>query len=155
VELTGRQAQVVADGFRQAIDEAKYRIHACAILPDHVHLVIGAHPRDIRVAVGHLKSRATRQLRTRGSWHDDARPLWGAHGWNVRLLTLDDVLRAIQYVEENPLKEGKRRQRWSFVVPFDLELAVQTASQVTRRMGAKQQLGGAAMRSTSERRRQV
>jgi hypothetical protein len=25
---------------------------------------------------------------------------------------------AIRYVEDNPLKEGKRRQKWSFVKPF-------------------------------------
>jgi hypothetical protein len=29
------------------------------------------------------------------------------------------VRRAILYVEDNPLKEGKPRQRWSFVTPFD------------------------------------
>jgi hypothetical protein len=28
------------------------------------------------------------------------------------------VARAVRYVEDNPLKEGKRRQRWSFVVPY-------------------------------------
>ena len=31
----------------------------------------------------------------------------------------NDIRRAIQYVEENPIKEGKPRQRWSFVTPFD------------------------------------
>jgi len=25
---------------------------------------------------------------------------------------------AIRYVEENPVREGKRRQNWSFVTPF-------------------------------------
>jgi hypothetical protein len=30
----------------------------------------------------------------------------------------EDVVRAIRYVENNPVKEGKRRQRWSFVEPF-------------------------------------
>jgi hypothetical protein len=29
-----------------------------------------------------------------------------------------DIARAIRYVEKNPVKEGKRRQQWSFVVPW-------------------------------------
>jgi REP-associated tyrosine transposase len=80
VQLNGEQALVIIDGFRTAIKEANYKVHACAILPDHVHLVIGAHRRGIRTIVGHLKSRATRQLRMHGPWHNDGRPLWGAHG---------------------------------------------------------------------------
>jgi hypothetical protein len=35
--------------------------------------------------------------------------------WKVYLDTEEEVRRAIAYVEENPLKEGKRRQRWGFV----------------------------------------
>jgi hypothetical protein len=30
----------------------------------------------------------------------------------------EDVYRAIKYVEDNPGKEGKKRQHWSFVVPY-------------------------------------
>ena len=30
----------------------------------------------------------------------------------------EDFARAIAYVEQNPLKEGKPRQRWSFITPF-------------------------------------
>jgi len=35
----------------------------------------------------------------------------------VFLDTPEDVARAIAYVESNPEKEGKARQRWSFVAP--------------------------------------
>ena len=44
--------------------------------------------------------------RERGLW-DDERPLWGAHGWDVYGETVAAVERAIRYVNENPLKEGK------------------------------------------------
>ena len=43
VHLTGRQALAAANGFRRACTESGYVFHACAILPDHVHLVIGRH----------------------------------------------------------------------------------------------------------------
>ena len=57
------------------------------------------------------------RLREQGLWDDD-RPLWGEHGWNVYLESVAAVERAIRYVGDNPLKEGKKRQNWSFVVPF-------------------------------------
>lgn len=43
---------------------------------------------------------------------------WGENGWKVFLDSEEAILRAIRYVEDNPLKEGKPRQRWSFVKPF-------------------------------------
>jgi REP element-mobilizing transposase RayT len=143
VEVSGRQAVAISVGFRTAAKEADYAIHACSILPDHVHLVIGRHPRDIRRIVGHLKARATRAIKQYGLWHDDGRPLWGEHGWNVFLNDEKAVLRAIRYVEENPVKEGKKKQSWPFVVPFDF-----AASLATRRDGeTTRRIGGAALRS--------
>jgi REP element-mobilizing transposase RayT len=148
VLLTGVQAVSVVDAFRTACDEASYRIHSCAVLPDHVHLVIGRHERNIRQIVGHLKSRATRLLKQRGRWDVDGRPVWGAHGWNVFLDDLTAVNRAIRYVEQNPVKEGKKPQRWSLVTPFDL-----STSQATRRNARARRIGGAALRSVEERHR--
>ena len=55
VQFTGRQAQAVGHGFGRAVAEADYLIHACSILPQHVHMVLGPHKRDIRRIVGHLK----------------------------------------------------------------------------------------------------
>jgi hypothetical protein len=45
---------------------------------------------------------------------------WARGRWKVFLDCLEDVYRAIRYVEENPLKEGKPPQRWSFVTPFSV-----------------------------------
>lgn len=151
VEITGQQAVAVAAGFRLACQEGNYKAFACAILPNHVHLVIGAHHRNVRTLVGHLRSRATRELKAQNLWHSDARPVWGAHGWNVRLESEQAVLRAIRYVEQNPLKEGKRRQTWSFVAPFELEAALRLARDVQTAPRLKRKIGGAALRSHAER----
>jgi REP element-mobilizing transposase RayT len=149
VELTGRQALAVVQGFDTACGEAGYRIHACAILPDHVHLVIGSHGRGIRQLVGHLKARGTRQLKQSGLWIEGERPVWGAHGWNVYLDGESDVRRAIAYVQQNPIKEGKRAQRWSLVAPFDPRMATsRRAVEAGRR-----KIGGAALKSQQEARR--
>ncbi|HEY5311024.1 MAG TPA: transposase [Pirellulales bacterium] len=119
VELTGRQALAVVKGFANACGEGEYRVYACAVLPNHVQLVIGRHDRSIRRIVGHLKSRATSQLKVEGLWADQQGPVWGDHGWNVFLMDRPAVERAIKYVENNPEKDGKRPQRWSIVTPFE------------------------------------
>jgi REP element-mobilizing transposase RayT len=119
VILTGKQSLVAAQGFAWAAQEGGYQIHACAVMPDHVHLVIGRHSRKIRKIVGHMKARATRLLHLRGSWHTDDRPVWGEHGWNVFLSTADEVEHAIEYANENPEKEQLPTQTWSFVTPFN------------------------------------
>jgi REP element-mobilizing transposase RayT len=150
VEINGSQAVAVAAGFRIACDDAGYKVHACAILPDHVHMVIGMHRRKIRLIVGHMRSRATRELKDRNEWFADERRVWGDHGWNVFLYTEQEVLRAIRYVEENPLKEGKKRQRWSFVTPFELHTAILAAQAVEREGLLGRRIGGAAVRSRDE-----
>jgi hypothetical protein len=39
--------------------------------------------------------------------------------WKVFLNNDAEIVRAIQYVQQNPMKEGFRPQKWSFVEPFD------------------------------------
>jgi REP element-mobilizing transposase RayT len=112
VRFTGKQARTVAMAFSQT----PYTLHALAVMPSHVHMVLGYTRRDIRRATGHIKSQATRALRTQG-WFAAQSP-WTDHGWNVYLNTDDDVRRAIDYVRENPLREGLRQQRWSFMIPY-------------------------------------
>jgi REP element-mobilizing transposase RayT len=119
VKFTGAQALAGGQGFIKAIEDASYTIFACAILPEHVHLVVCRHARKPRKIVGHLKARATRQLKASGLWLDLERPVWGLRAWAVYLDTPFDVRRAIQYVERNPGKEGKPLQRWSFVTSFE------------------------------------
>ena len=42
VQFNGRQASSIARGFATAIAEHGYRVHACSILPEHVHVVVRA-----------------------------------------------------------------------------------------------------------------
>jgi len=118
VRLTGRQALAVGRGFGQACREGGYAVHACSILPEHVHLVIGRSERTAERMVGHLKARATQRLKTESLWPEDGRPVWARRGWKVFLDRPEDVRRAVAYVEANAMREGKPRQRWSFVVPY-------------------------------------
>jgi REP element-mobilizing transposase RayT len=118
IRFTGVQALSIARGFAGATRDAKYIIHACCVLPDHVHLVVQDHVRPIRQIVGHLKAESTRQLRADGHYTIPATSPWGKGCWVLYLHSSTDIRRAIRYVENNPLKEGKRKQNWSFVTRY-------------------------------------
>ena len=151
VAISREQVLVVAQGFSQALQEAGYSIHACAILSEHLHLVVAWHPRAIRRIIGHLRSKATSAVRKQGLW--DQRPLWGEHAWNVRLNDTAAVERGIRYVERNPEKEGQSRQHWMFVTPFDAR-SVAVAQAKHQRTGTPAQprrIAGAVQCSREER----
>jgi REP-associated tyrosine transposase len=123
VVLSGVQARAVGRGFDAYCQQSTCPVWACAILPNHVHLVTGQLNMDVEQLVIQLKAAATRalikeELHPFADMKDDRGrvPKCFARGqWKV-YLDPEDVPRAIKYVEDNPLKEGKPRQRWSFVI---------------------------------------
>jgi REP element-mobilizing transposase RayT len=127
VRFDGHQALSVGRGFAAAVAERGYRIYACSILPDHVHLVVARSDRRIEQIMTHLKAKATAQL-TRDGRHPLAEyrtprgtvpTPWTEKGWSCFLDSTESIARAIRYVEENPAKQGKPRQRGSFVAPWE------------------------------------
>ena len=126
VEFTPAQIACVGRGFANEVRQYGGTIHACAIMKDHFHQVIGPHRYDIRRYAGRLKGAATKQLLAEG-----LHPLadyvtkegtppspWARLPWVVYLWTVEDMLRAIDYVEQNPVRARLGTQRWSFVVPY-------------------------------------
>ena len=131
VTFTGAQAVIMAAAFADGCRRSGFIILACAILPDHVHLVIARHSYDVEQVVNRLKGAATRALADA-----DAHPLaghvdgqgktpspWAQGLWKVFLDTPEDVIRSVKYAEDNPLEAGLKRQRWSFVTPLTEWLA--------------------------------
>jgi REP element-mobilizing transposase RayT len=119
VRLTGDQARAVGEGFHRACLESGYAIHALAIMPEHTHVIVGRTKRKIGRVVGHLKGRATQELKAQGLWpYDDDRDVWADQCWKVYIDSLDHVANAIPYVDRNPEKEGLPRQKWNCITPF-------------------------------------
>lgn len=117
VQITGQQARLVASGFAYAYAECEYKTHACAIMPNHVHLVIARHGRPIEKIASHLKAKATRHLNGAGM-NPLPRSPWSKGHWVVYLNTPQQVMNAIRYTQNNPVKDGLRKQTWKFVTPY-------------------------------------
>jgi REP element-mobilizing transposase RayT len=120
VQFIPAQIEAVGMGFGGYVRKSRLTIHACAVLRDHVHLVLTPHRIEPHRLVIQLKGAATEELCSRRIHPFDGEEKAFARGeWVVYLDTPDDMHRAIRYVEQNPEKEGLPRQIWPFVTPFD------------------------------------
>jgi REP element-mobilizing transposase RayT len=126
VVFDGLQARALGRGFAEAVRKSRLDVWACSILPEHVHLVLARGRLSAERMANLLKGEATKQL-NREQRHPLARYAtggerprspWARNEWKVFLDSEQMIEEAIRYVEENPLKEGKPRQHWPFVVPF-------------------------------------
>ena len=112
------ELDAVARAFADVIEACRYTCYACAILPDHVHLVIRKHRHLAEEMIANFQDasrRAVLELDLRGPDH----PVWGGPGWKVFLDSTEDVWRTIPYVEQNPLKAHLPPQHFPFVTPYD------------------------------------
>jgi REP element-mobilizing transposase RayT len=127
VEISGEAAKWIGEGFGSAAAKSGYRIWACSILPQHVHLFMARHKHGAKQASILLKGEATKSLFRSGvdilsrplDRRKKAPSLWAKGLWKVFLDTDEGIENAIRYVEENPVKEGKPPQKWKFVTPFE------------------------------------
>ena len=126
VTLTGEQALSVANGFKEQATRSNYAIWACSILPEHTHLVIARHRYQAEQIANLLKGAATRRLIADGNHplqkyaKPGTRPpgMWARHLWKSFLDSDKAIENAINYVIENPIKEGKPQQNWKWITPY-------------------------------------
>lgn len=117
VELSGIQARSVALGVAKSIEESGYHVYAFCVMPDHVHTVVKIHTHSSRQIITHMKGRATQRLKV-DKLSPKSPTIWSRNGWSVFLDKKTDVIRAIEYVNQNPIEAGLPRQRWTFVEPI-------------------------------------
>ncbi len=127
VHLDDRQINAVGDGIAKAAEIQHVSICASAILPEHVHLIVARSESKIEQVVAEIKQRATLKLgelkihpmeahrEPSGRRHSP----WARGFWVVYLNDEPHIENAIRYVEYNPIKDGRARQHWHFVVLYD------------------------------------
>jgi REP element-mobilizing transposase RayT len=116
--FTDAAIEVIAKGFRAVIESERYTCYACAIMRDHVHLLIRKHKHEAEEMIAHLQRESHLALRAAGIF-DLEHPIWGGPGWKVFLDCAEDIRRAVKYVEDNPLPFRMPVQRWDFVKEYD------------------------------------
>lgn len=116
--LNTAEIENVGEALGTAIQAARYTCYACAVLDDHVHILIRKHRDDALEMMVRLQDASRELLRRRGH-RAVVHPVWSAGGWIVYQDDPDDIRRTIRCINDNPLKIRLPAQSWAFVTPYD------------------------------------
>jgi len=118
--LTFDAAETAAIGaaFSEVIREHSYTCYGCAIVPDHVHMLIRKHRHKAEVMIEHLQEASRVAVLDVGRRLAD-HPVWGGPGWKVFLDTRQDMRRVVAYIRNNPRNARLPEQHWPFVQDYD------------------------------------
>ena len=109
---------IVACAIAHVIEREKLTCWACAVMPDHAHILIRKHKLLAEEMIELFQSESASRLRGISGWPAD-HPVWGGEGWKVFLDHPDEVKRTIGYIERNPEPYRLPRQFHPFVKPYD------------------------------------
>jgi REP element-mobilizing transposase RayT len=112
------EIDAIAHAFSDVIRTERYTCYACAILRDHVHLILRKHKHLAEEMIANLQEASHEAVLNVELRHFD-HPVWGGPGWKVFFDSTDDIWRTIPYVEDNPVKAGHPIQKFPFVTPYD------------------------------------
>ncbi len=126
--FTDAEIDMLGGWLEQVIQERGYTCYACAVMPEHVHLLIRRH-RDWAETMIEAFQHISRQGLINSGRRSPTHPVWGGPGWKVFLNTQDDMQRIAEYIRDNPAKAGRSRQFWPFVQTYNGWLPCNPASQ--------------------------
>jgi REP element-mobilizing transposase RayT len=99
---------LIATAFGHDVRRLQLTVYACAIMNDHVHLVVLRSRYRVEYVMNQMKGRATSALGL-------SQTPWTRGGWKVFLADEEAVHAAVAYVAGNPPAAGLARQQWDFV----------------------------------------
>lgn len=118
MEFTDEEIELVGKSLGKVIGEERYTCYRCAIMPEHVHVLMRRHRDKAEVMIEKFQEESRRALteeKRRGVLH----PVWGGPGWKVFLSSRADIVRVEKYIRENPIKAGRPEQNWDSVTKYD------------------------------------
>ena len=118
LSFTPDQFPTVAQALDESIADHQYTCYACAVMPDHVHLLIRRHRHQSEEMLANLQSESRSRLSALGL-RKLSHPTWTRGGWRVYLDHPDAIRRTIRYIEHNPVKMRLPAQHWDFVTPYN------------------------------------
>jgi REP element-mobilizing transposase RayT len=114
-----RARDEISMAFGQVIHEQQFTCYACAIMLDHIHILIRKHKYHAEEIMDWFKEAGRNRLIATGH-RTENHPTWAAGGgWKVFLDHPDDVRRTIDYINRNPDLAGLPPQHWPFVRVYD------------------------------------
>ncbi len=116
--LDAAKRQALGEAFSEIVVEANYTVWACAILSNHIHLVIRRH-RDDALTMWHRFADATRLRLRKFQGITAEHPIWADRPYKVFLCSPQRVRTCIRYAERNPENEGFATQHYEFVQPYN------------------------------------
>jgi REP-associated tyrosine transposase len=112
------QFESVARAISDAISQCAYTCYACAVMPDHIHLLIQKHRDSAETMIENLQTLSRKRLNDSNIRHPN-HPTWTRGGWKVFLDHPDDIRRTITYINRNPQQQNLPLQNWHFITPYD------------------------------------
>ena len=109
--INDRTRSTVADSFATVVQRLNLAVPACAIMNDHVHILVMRSKYKIEYLAGQFKGAATHTLELK-------RTPWTSGCWKVFISSEDTLQSAARYIEQNPVIAGLGKQNWSFVKPL-------------------------------------
>ena len=117
VTFAPEEFPMVAESFRLCVAKNCYTCYACAIMPDHVHVLLRKHKHKAEEMTHNLQEQSRLDLQKSGV--RAGHPVWGGPGWKVFLYHPDGIRRTIRYINDNPRKMRLPPQKWDFVKEYD------------------------------------
>jgi REP element-mobilizing transposase RayT len=108
----------IARAVEATIEHYKYTCYGCAIMPDHVHILIRKHKYLAEEMMGHFRNAGRAAVVGSCEWPSE-HPVFGGGEWKVFLDNPEEVRRTIRYIEENPGKGRIPSQEWNFVTAYN------------------------------------
>jgi REP element-mobilizing transposase RayT len=109
---------LIANGIANAITEHTYTCYACAVMPDHMHLLIRKHRHLAEDMIENIQA-ATRLRLSPSPTIPANHPIWTEGGWKVFLDSPDRIRAVVSYIEKNPIKAKLLPQNWPFVTQYN------------------------------------
>ena len=102
---------IVAAGFRTVVQRLRIEVAACAIMNDHVHILVLHSRYRIEYIVNPLKGGATQALKLKHT-------PWTRGCWKIFITDSESLLAAVNYIKVNPPCASLAAQHWDFVTPL-------------------------------------
>ena len=110
---------IVGTAMGAVVAQRRYICYECAVMPDHVHILIRRHGDRAEDMVEALQTAAKAALFEAGK-RPANHPVWtDGPGWKTFVNTQRQFVNEVKYIGNNPLKAGRPQQRWDFVQEYD------------------------------------